>query len=1242
MSLVELLLASMIAAVIGLAAATVFQTGIKSYLHFDARGEGTRMTNRGLDFFHDDMNNAISISDKSIAPSLDFELLVFKPGGTETELVRYHWSGTPGDPLERDVDGANTVVVLDKVETFDARWLWTTRTAYALENESVPLAVSAEMPVYIFDENRNNYKGALALSAGSDSTQGIATLASGGYALATRGGTGAAFETGPFSGGDVYFSWEAPDTIDGITDVSLWMKKPSTTGSFLDTAVDLEYWSGDTGIWTAGDDLNDGFGSSVIYPASLRTLYGDPMNYLLRVGTERFRAWVLTFKLWADDVSGPDLITHLDDKLTADFSKWAESPVPNAGYFLRDNPVVDDPMNMCVVVPPIDTSTRFLLPSDTRSLVWGDYECDFDLWMPKLVDTRPLPDSRTNATMHFYSTDFGTDPANAVPAGWQSGAWADFKVRNHGVPPSKKLLNDTSGGHAIWRSYADTAFWSDTAEISFDLSCDAATETFYVVVYSPDSLYTNQTAGQSPKGAIVIGIKFIDEVILPDKLRLQAYVGNGYSPLIAVGGANDIGSWVPGVTNRLRFWFHNGTLKIYNSGYHPTDPQFTVTGFSVIMPTSSNYYGLLHARGGPIRAWQLDNFEARVTRTRPGAGGTRENGVIFSDDFETTATGKPPREPGWYEEMTGENYFEVKSAGGSTKLEYKGGDVNTFKPLYYNHSAWNSARPETLAVELDIKRSGAAASGQAYVILATPGFHPGDGNASRYTRGVRMVRIQALSSGLFRIEAAWGTGSGVSVSSTHDATHATNAMRRYRFEMDGRTLKVYQEGALIKTWSNIYPDHIVSYTGGFDGMDNTRRLSYDRIAVYHGGWVGLPVHSTYLLSRFQDSSTYYRIRLWEKLGNLTAQAEEIIDGTLTVIDTPVQIGPLDSVDQYTLTIDGSKVELDGPDNTLTATHRAGLTRGAFGFQSSGRQVHYDNIKVKTINGEADFIARYGGADSQIIVRYAVTKDDVHLRIVRKTPNRETILGEAWKALKTKEVRMMQVQLLPTDTLTLFVDTGSGLRQVLSKAINNDIPAGPLGFSQGTTKVNFDDFDCTTTAAFSPHIVVELLVNNTTSLEKAAVSAEDLTDTWEEFVFSFGDENLDPSRVYLFRIYGATVEYKVDGSIDNIYPGGPVTADILTFLPVNYSGSTSPLDENHATYGITGASNAWQLRYTAYNGPEIQQSNVVFHLWDEVILPVNGRIVRQERVKGGLLYDVEVRYGDQRLRYAGGATSAMVR
>lgn len=1237
MTLAELLVASVIAAVIGLAAITLIKVAANAYLHFGARAQGSRETTRGLDLLHEDIMNSYSL--KQGAPGkVDFTLARWNAVGA-TESIRYRWSGTAGDPFERATNGTDTVIVLDKVETFDARWLWTTKTAYGLENESVALVVEDDMPVYIFDEYRKNYTGALATSAGADSAPGVATIATSGYALATRGGTGGPYETGPFAGGDVWLSWEAPDTITEITDVSLFMKLASTTGSFLDTGIDLLGWS-ENANWTTGDYPGDGNATSVIYPTALRILHSDPLNVLWRLGSERFRAWILTFNLWADQFVATLL---LDDTLTADFSHWVESPVPGAGFFLRANPAEDAPMDMAIVTSTLDTAIRFLLLSDTRSLLLGDYKATFDLWMPKISDTRPLPDSRAAAAMHSYSTDF-QGGANQIPDSWQKGTWSDFLTKSAGAG-EKALFNDTSGGHATWNFYADTAFWSDTMEIAFDLYCEAITETMYLVVASPDSLYSNRLKGESPKGAVVVGIKYIDEPGLgQDRLQLQAYSGNGAAAsLIKAGAPMDIDVWTPGVTkNRMRFVFHNGTLSIYNSEFHPTNPQFLRTGFATAMPTWFNYYGLLHARGGPVDAWQIDNFQAAVTRTPPGIGGLRGNGVVFSDDFEDG--GNLPSAAGWYTEMTTSGYFRIGNVGGSKHLKYEGGDVNTYKPLYFNHPAWNSARPETFAFELDIRRTNAV-SGQANIILATPGFYPGDSSASRYTSGVRMVRLQAIAGEKLQITAAWGTGTARSLSTTFDAVHENNTTRRFRFEMDGRTLKVYREGVLVKTWTDVFPSHILSYTAGFDGMDNTKTVSYDQISVYHGGYGGLPTLSTYLVSRFSDASTYYRIRLYQEATgrSVMAQTEEVIAGAVTVIDAPVLVADLDSIARMTLTVDGFDMTFEGPLGTLSARHLAGLSRGTFGFGSGLRHAHYDNIRIETINGEADFIARSASPDSQIIIRFAPKTSTVDVRIIRKTPAREIILSEIRQVMDTRDNTPVQIRILPTDDLVLLADTGAGLRQILAMPINNDIPAGALGFSQGTARILFDDIDCTTTATFSPHVIVQLIRDNTTSVAySTALKVSDLSDTFEEVVFSFSDKVLDPTKIYRFRVFGATVPENWDGSTGDIDPGGEVTADIQTFLPVNYSGSTALLDENNATYGITGASNPWQLRYGAYDGILVPQSNATFYLWDDVLLPVNGRIVRQDRVTGGLMYDIEVKYGEERIRYAGGATSAYAR
>ncbi|MEK8022593.1 MAG: hypothetical protein AAB229_02185, partial [Candidatus Hydrogenedentota bacterium] len=668
-------------------------------------------------------------------------------------------------------------------------------------------------------------------------------------------------------------------------------------------------------------------------------------------------------------------------------------------------------------------------------------------------------------------------------------------------------------------------------------------------------------------------------------------------------------------------------------------PRFKLGGFTAILPAPSNYFGMMASKGSAPGLWNIDTMSVNIRRSPPGIGGTFEANTVFSDNFEDDDAGgiDLPDDPGWFTEFAGKTYFDITKTGGIQYLGYQGNGVSaTSSPLYFNYPSWNSASADTFAVELDIRRN-ATASDQVHIILASPGFHPDTGNGARYNRGVRMVRLEEKSGNKLQLVAAWGDGSGVSTSSSFDAMHENNTTERFRFEMDDRTLRVYRNGVLVKTWTNVYPDDVISNTAGFDGMDPSKTISYDRVAAYHEGYPGTPLGYTYVVARFEDSANYYRVRISPDppSGLVVAQAEQVISGVVTAMGGAAMVTPVNAAQKLTITMDADRLSLQGPDSTLTAKFDGGITRGSFGFAAGLCHAHYDDIKVKSRTGEADIMVRYRSDSDYIVLRLASSKDDVDLRLVRRIGGgSERLLAESVDAFATKDIVPIEVRMESYDSVMVRVDTGSGLRKIISMPVGNDIASGSIGFSAGTTQVNFDDFVCTNTATFSSGIAVQLEwdhVDHThiiTLSDRLAVF--DLTDEFEEYVFSFPEETLEVDKTYMFRIIPDP-----DGIIGN------VTADIATFLPVNYGAPAARLEENDPTYGVAGAEDAWKLRY-GYNGTEISKSDVKFNIWADMPLPLNGRILRQDRLASGLLYDIVVSYDGKQLHYAGGEASAYVR
>jgi len=110
--------------VVASASATVLMGGLASSLYIAAQsldvGAGslaeTRRGQRALAIIHGDLQSALTLSELT-ATAVTMSV-PDRNGDNVPEIIRYAWSGTPGEPLTQSYNGATATTVVANVQAF--------------------------------------------------------------------------------------------------------------------------------------------------------------------------------------------------------------------------------------------------------------------------------------------------------------------------------------------------------------------------------------------------------------------------------------------------------------------------------------------------------------------------------------------------------------------------------------------------------------------------------------------------------------------------------------------------------------------------------------------------------------------------------------------------------------------------------------------------------------------------------------------------------------------------------------------------------------------------------------------------------------------------------------------------------------------------------------------------------------------------------------------------------------------
>jgi hypothetical protein len=100
----------------------------------------------GLDRFMEEVQGAMLITERT--PAAITFLLADRDDDKEAEVIRYAWSGTPGDPLTRQANGGSIEKILPSVEVFAIAC----EDGHVTESYASPLIESAELELIAYEE----------------------------------------------------------------------------------------------------------------------------------------------------------------------------------------------------------------------------------------------------------------------------------------------------------------------------------------------------------------------------------------------------------------------------------------------------------------------------------------------------------------------------------------------------------------------------------------------------------------------------------------------------------------------------------------------------------------------------------------------------------------------------------------------------------------------------------------------------------------------------------------------------------------------------------------------------------------------------------------------------------------------------------------------------------------------------------------------------------------------------------